>query len=352
MTTPKPPSDPKVKVLHRRQYVTADQEPMSTLTIDDPRLDILRPDPALVEVYVSRKMRSGVSDIEYLMKKWRKRENILLKGDTQGGKTMLINVLAIKIGEEMGLGKPVPVFTLSGSNGVTDFDLFGQTTVWTDPDTGTEHIVWLPGTADMAARVGGIFYLDELNMMPERTTSSIHPMTDWRRSFTNRNKAVKVPGDGFIAETIKLSPDLWIAGTMNPNYRGAGALNEAFANRFRTLDWAYDPAVENRLIPNDAARALGDALRGARATGHIRTPVGTSALMRLCDDIIEDGVDMALFCLRSMFDNDEQLTFDEIIESRSFKALLHNAAEGRHPLSGSGEGVMGDAPAESSESPF
>jgi MoxR-like ATPase len=281
--------------------VTVTGEESVPLTIHDERLDVLRPNPLLAETYVSRKMANGDTDVEYLMKCWAKRENILLVGDTQGGKTMLINVLAIHIGRAMGLDKPVPVFTLSASNGITDFDLFGQPTAWTDPETGIERLVWLPGVVDMAAKVGGILYLDEVNMMPERVTSSLHPCTDWRRTFTNRAKAVKVPGDGFMPETTVLSPDLWIAGTMNPNYRGAGALNEAFANRFRHLDWTYDEKVERMLIPNEAVRTLGDALRQARATGHVRTPIGTSALMRLADDCTSDGVDMGLFSLTSMF---------------------------------------------------
>ena len=332
-------------------HVTVTGEEAVALTIDDERLDVLRPNPLLAETYVSRKMLNGQTDVEYLMKCWAKRENVLLVGDTQGGKTMLINVLAIKIGEAMGLSRngrvlPVPVFTLSASNGITDFDMFGQPQAWTDPETGIERLVWLPGVVDMAARVGGILYLDELNMMPERVTSSLHPCTDWRRTFTNRAKAVKVPGDGFMPETVRLSDNLWIAGTMNPNYRGAGALNEAFANRFRHLDWTYDDKVERRLIPNEAARTLGQALRQARDTGHIRTPVGTAALMRLAEDCVEDGIDMALFTLTSMFTQDERLVVEEIIESRSFKTLLQNAADNAHPLTGSGAGVLDP------ESPF
>jgi len=317
--------------------LTVTHEDAVARTIDDPRLDMYRPNPALVKEYVSRKLPNGKTDVEYLLTCWDDRENVLLVGDTQGGKTMLVNVMPVLIGAQMGLGKPLPVFTLSTSNGITDFDLFGQPTAWTNPETGQEQIVWLPGLADLATRVGGILYLDEVNMMPERVTSSLHPLTDWRRAFTNRAKAVKVPGDGFMPETVNASPNLWIVGTMNPSYRGAGALNEAFANRFRHLEWAYDPTVEHKLIPNDAVRTLGDALRQARATGHIRTPVGTSALMRVCTDVIRDGVDMALFVLRSMFNGDEKLVFDEIIESRSFKALIANAAEGRHPLAGSGD---------------
>lgn len=334
---------PARRALKRVATQTHD-EAVATLAIDDPRLDMFRPNPEIVNYYVSRKMPNGERDVDYLMKVWEQRENVLLVGDTQGGKTMMISVMAVHIGERMGLerdGKvlPVPVFTLSASNGITDFDMFGQPTAWSNPETSEEQIVWLPGLVDMAARVGGILYLDEVNMMPERVTSSLHPCTDWRRAFTNRAKAVQVPGDGFMPETVKLSSDLWVAGTMNPNYRGAGTLNEAFANRFRHLSWDYDASVETKLVPNDAVRTLGAAMRDARGTGHLRTPVGTAALMRFVNDVNRDGVDMAMFVLESMFTADERPTVREIVESRSFKALIQNDAEGRHPLAGSGDGA-------------
>jgi len=342
------------KTIQIKRRHSSHEDAVGTLTIDDPRLDGYRPDPAIVQQYVSRKMPNGMTDIEYCMAVWRgdetlgcpARENLMFVGDTQGGKTMLVNVLACKIGEEMGLGVPVPVFTLSASNGITDFDLFGQDKPWTNPETGTDHIVWLPGLADMAARVGGILYIDEANMMPERVTSSLHPLCDYRRMFVNRNKAVKVPGDGFVADVVQANPDLWIVGTMNPNYRGAGPLNEAFSERFRWLLWDYDQAVETKLIPNDAVRTLGTALRQLRELGKIRTPTGTATLMRMVRDVHRDGVDMALYVLRSKFTADERPYVDEVIESRSFKVLIANAAEHRHPLSGSGEHVMDE------ESPF
>src|SRR5580765_6559221 len=148
----------------KRPLVKQPDEQSAVLTLDDPRLDAFRPDPKVVERYVSRTMKNGQTDIEYLIKVWERRENVLLVGDTQGGKTMLVQVMAVVIGMQMGLNKPLPVFTLSASNGITDFDLFGQPTVWVD-ESGAERVVRLPGLADMAARIGGIFYLDEVNMM-------------------------------------------------------------------------------------------------------------------------------------------------------------------------------------------
>jgi len=305
-----------------KKIVKVPETPTGPLTLMDARLDVLRPNEALVDEYVTRNMPNGMTDTEYLLTCWERRENVLLVGDTQGGKTMLVKVMAVLAARAAGLPKPYPVFTLSASSGITDFDLFGQPTAYTDPATGVESIVWLPGVVDMAAHVGGFLYLDEVNMMPERVTSSLHPVTDWRRTFVNRAKAIKVPGDGFMAEQVKVSDDLWIVGTMNPNYRGAGVLNEAFANRFRHLRWDYNPDVERTLVPNEGVRLLGDALRTARATGHLRTPVGTAALMRLASDVVEVGVDMAIYCLLSMFSQDETPVVEEIIESRSFRSLI------------------------------
>jgi len=237
-----------------------------------------------------------------------------------------VRVLAVLAGNVMGLGKPLPVFTLSGSSGITDFDLFGQPQSWTDDD-GKERLVWLPGVVDLASRVGGILDLDEIGMMGERVTSSLHPVCDWRRMFVNRNKPVLVPGDGFMPEQVKVSDDLWIVATTNPStYRGSGTLNEAFANRFRHIMWDYDESVEKVLIRNEGVLALGEALRNARAVNHVRTPIGTAALIRCAQDVERDGVDMALFCLVSMFTSDERPVVNEIIESRSYRGLISKAA--------------------------
>ena len=171
----------------------------------DPRLDHLRPNTQKVAQYVNRTMPNGMTDVQFFLQftgEAHRRENqgrpanIMLKGDTQGGKTFLVEVLAVAWAKMLGYPKPMPIFTLSGSSGVTDFDLFGQAAPYVDPDTGGEHIVWLPGVVDLAAKVGGILYLDECNALGERVTTSLHPVVDHRHTFTNRNKPVKAPGYG------------------------------------------------------------------------------------------------------------------------------------------------------------
>jgi MoxR-like ATPase len=247
----------------------------------------------------------------------------MFKGDTQSGKTMMVEVLAVLWAEKMGLPKPMPIFTLSGSSGVTDFDLYGQTTSFTNPVTGKESLVWLSGMADLAARIGGILYLDEVNAMAERVTSSVHPLTDSRHHFINRNKAVEVSPGQFMPELVSASLDLWIIGTYNEGYRGMGDLNEAFNNRFRTIRWGYDSAVELRLIKSAALRLLGDALRTARERNSIRTPIGTAALQKVERDVQSFGPVTGLGILVGMFKANEIDVVNDIIEDRSIIVLLN-----------------------------
>ena len=288
----------------------------------DPRLDAYRPDPAIVDQYISRQLPGGKKDVDMLLHYWRERNPTLLVGETQSGKTMIVQVIACLAAKEAGFSKPFPVFTLSGSAGITDFDLFGQPTAWTDPDTGIEQIVYLPGLVDMAFRFGGFLYLDEMNLMSERVTSSLHPATDDRRCFINRNKAVKVPGDGFVPEVVNASEWTWVVGTYNDGYRGGSAMNEAFVNRFRHLPWDYDDKVEAKLVASAAVLKIGEAVRTAREQGHVNTPVGTRALENLCTDAYTHGVDFALWAFVGMFPTRDRAAVNQIINDRSFNSAL------------------------------
>jgi len=252
----------------------------------------------------------------------------MLKGDTQGGKTFLVEVLAVEWAKRLGLPKPMPIFTLSGSAGITDFDMFGQASPYYDPATGTERIVWLPGVVDMAARVGGILYADECNAIAERYTSSLHPIADHRHTFTNRNRPVAVPGDGFMPETVTTSMNLWFIGTFNEGYRGMSDMNEAFVNRFRHIEWGYDEKVEKALVPSPTIHLLADALRTARDQNKLRTPVGTAALQRLHLDIQTFGPELALDVFVAPFKAQERLIVRSIIEDRSIALLLGEELKG------------------------
>jgi MoxR-like ATPase len=306
----------------------------------DWRLDHLRPSPSKVRRYIRRRMdetdENSITDVDFLLtfttdayraENDGRPANIMLKGDTQSGKTFLVEVLAVEWAKRLNEApetkgqypKPMPIFTLSGSSGVTDYDLFGQTTSFTDADG--QRLVWLPGVVDLAARVGGILYLDEVNAMGERVTSSLHPLCDHRHAFTNRNKAVLQDGQ-FQPEVVVGSLDLWPVATYNEGYRGVGEMNEAFVNRFRHLPWGYNDEVEGKLIKSPTVRLLAERLRTARAASKLRTPVGTAALQRLERDVKSFGISLALWTFTGMFRAQERDIVATIIEDASIEVLL------------------------------
>lgn len=323
------PVSPGVAMPHPEQGIIL--LPGDITDADDPRLDPWRPDPSIVKQYVNRTVPGGMTDTEFLLKFWQKRENVLLVGDTQSGKTMLVQVLSVLAGKKRDSGKPLPVFTLSGSSGVTDFDLFGQPTAYTTPEGG-ERLVWLPGVVDLATRVkDSILYCDEVNMMSERVTASLHSLFDHRRQFVNRQKAVRTVVDGqetFAPEVVQ-ADGMWVIGTINPaGYKGV-AMGEAFLNRFTHIPWGYDSDVERRLIPSSAIRLFGQAMREARANKAIGTPVGTAALQRACQHAEEFGPEAALWMLTGMFTPQERPKVEAIITDRAIRDLLVDEAAAR-----------------------
>lgn len=296
----------------------------------DDRLDHLRPERSKVKRYINRVMSNGMTDVEFLLifasDPYRIANeghptNIALKGDTQSGKTFLVEALAVAWADALHMPKVMPIFTISGSSGVTDFDLFGQTTSYTDPDTGIESLVWLPGIVELAAQCGGILYLDEMNAMGERVTSSLHPVIDHRHAFVNRNKPEWRDGQ-FMPSVVDTSLDTWVVATYNEGYRGMGKMNQAFAQRFEHILWDYDPAVENRLIKSPTVRLLGEALRNARKASEIQTPVGTSALQRIQRNVVAMGAELAMSTLLGMFDPSERDVVQAIITDRTIVDML------------------------------
>ena len=304
---------------------TVRQEVTAIESLDDPSLDKYRPSRKnLLKKYVRRNLPGGKTDVDVLLSYFNRRTdegystNVGLVGDTQSGKTMLVEVMAYVIAKEMGLEKPLPVFTLSGSSAITDHDLFGQ---YRPDDNG--NLVWMEGIVAKACRVGGILYIDEANAMPGNVTAAIHPITDDRRQFVNVRKPVSDGHGGFQPEVVNVNQKLWVVCTYNPGYAGMAKTNEAFAQRFVWLPWDYDEEVEKALIKSPAVRLLGQALRLARETRAVTTPIGTSALQRLEQDLCYLEVDYALWAFTGQFTSKaEKAKVEAILTDRGIRGML------------------------------
>lgn len=292
----------------------------------DPALDEFRPSANIVKQYISRTVPGGMTDVDFLLALRDDRNsdgyspNVALVGETQSGKTMLVQVLAVLAAERDGLPKPYPIFTLNGSMGITSYELFGQTSaVIID---GRETLVWMDGLVPRAINCGAFLYLDEWNAVAPQQATALHPILDDRREFINYQKAVPDGHGGFRPEIVKAHPNTWTIATINPGYKGTQTMAEASTNRFRWLPWDYDSATEESLIPSPTVRLVGEALRRARAERILTVPIGTSALQRFNNDCARYGVNNALWVFSGMFPPNERARFDAIMADRGFVDLL------------------------------
>lgn len=293
----------------------------------DPALDSFRPNANVVDNYIQRTLEGGYTDTDFLLHMRDQRDengyspNIALVGPTQAGKTLLVQVLAVLAAERDGLPKPYPVFTLNGSSGISNYDLFGKTTaVIID---GKEVLVWMDGVVPLSLRCGGILYLDEWNAVPPTQGVALHPVLDDRRQFTNTHRAVPDGHGNFMPEVVKANTNLWVISTINPlGYKGTQAMAEATSNRFRWYEWGYSDEVEKQILTSEAVRDFARLLRDAYPAA-IKTPVGTSALYRLNEDLSLFGADVALWAFRGMFQNvKDRIAVDEIIEQQDIRDRL------------------------------
>lgn len=315
------------KVAHHRS------QEASTMITDpmDPSLDQFRPNPDIVREYVSRVVCKGDTfkgyrDTDYFLHLRDMRDsngyspNIALVGDTQSGKTMLVNVLAVLAAERDGHPKPYPVFTINGSSGVSSFDLYGMTTAVRED--GQEVLVWMDGIVPMAAACGGILYLDEWNAVPPSQAVAIHPLLDDRRQFTNTQKAVPNGHGGYNPEVVKANTNMWVISTVNPGYKGTQLVAEATSNRFRWVPWNYDPKTERKLVKSKGVLGFGNALRDLYTEHEITVPVGTSALVRFAQDAAHLGVEAAISNFVGMFPPKEQSVVQAVFTSDNFDVTI------------------------------
>lgn len=330
-----------VRVITQEQFVQHDTVPVVTSTSKgnvhlpaaqritdpmDPALDRFRPDPEVCNRYISRTVPGGMNDIDFLLGLREQRDaegfspNVALVGETQSGKTMLVECLAVVAAERDGLPKPYPIFTLSGSGGITNYDIYGQTSAVIV--NGQEVLVWMEGMAPIAAACG-ILYLDEWNAVQPSQAVAIHPLLDYRRAFINYQKAVPDGHGGFSPEVVRANPKyFWALATVNPDYKGTQQMAEATTNRFRWLPWDYDDYTESKLIPSKTVIAFGALLREAYHIRAITVPIGTSALERLNHDCATFGVEAALWSFKGMFPPKERPRVQGFIEEKGIDTAL------------------------------
>jgi len=169
---------------------------------------------------------------------------MLLKGPTGCGKTRFIEHMAWRLG--------CPLITVACHEDLSAGDLIGRWLL--DGDTTR----WQDGPLTLAARFGGICYLDELVEARANTTVVIHPLTDTRRMLplAPRNEIVHAHADFQLVISYNPSPSV-------------REMKASTRQRFCAMEFAYpDAAREAAIVAResglDVARATAITAFGAR----------------------------------------------------------------------------------------
>lgn len=173
---------------------------------------------------------------------------LILKGPTGCGKTRFVEYMAHKIG--------VPLMTVSCHEDLTASDLLGRYLL------KNEETVWQDGPLTLAARHGGICYLDEIVEARKDTTVIIHSLTDDRRTlFLDKT-----------GEVIHADPKFMLVLSYNPGYQSiVKELKESTKQRFAALTFDHpDIETETSIISSESGLDPDRSARLAEMGARIR----------------------------------------------------------------------------------
>lgn len=286
--------------------------------------------------YVHREVH-GVQDFDLLEMCMEKAWNLLLRGDTGSGKTMLPMAYASK--------NLLRYFTVPCDISIDPRALFGKMM----PTEKMGEFKWVDGPVTEMVRNGGILNISEINFMPAKIAASLYPLLDHRRSLTlleHEGETIRPHGPNCWcegADPLCRSKWLLIVADMNPKYRGTTDLNLALANRFPVkVNWGYLDSVENALVKS---KELLIIVRKVRKQVEVRTPISTNSMMEFIEMSTILGIEFATQNFLNMFSDTEvepvRLLMDAA--SENIKRDIDALQAGKKP-----DDMIPDAPDDSS----
>lgn len=243
------------------------------------------PDPKWANEYINRKV-GGVLDFDILDNALANNINVLIEGHAGSGKTMCVQAYAS--------ARKMRYFNLACHIGLDHTQVVGR---WIPTADG--HFKWQDGAVTEIVRNGGVLLINEINFLPERLSTFLFGLTDYRRE-------IQLMENG--GEVIKAHPNLLIVGDMNPEYRGTRPLNQAFADRFAgaRLVFPYDKTIEIKLLKSKSLLQMAEQLRAEHDKKAITTPISTRALVAFKANAERFGMDFATYCYTNGFANDTE----------------------------------------------
>lgn len=229
---------------------------------------------------------------------------LILKGPTGCGKTRFVEHMAWRLQR--------PLVTVACHEDLSAGDLIGRWLLNSD----STH--WQDGPLTLAARHGGICYLDELVEARANTTVVIHPLTDARRMLplAPRNEIVQAHADFHLVVSYNPSP-------------AASEMKASTRQRFCALEFAYpDTAREAEIVARESGLDLKRATsitvfgtRTRRLQGVALEEGASTRMLVSAAQLAAQGVSLAAACRLAIVD---ALSDDNAVHE-SLKAALDAA---------------------------
>ena len=257
------------------------------------------PSDALHDYRVDREpyYRPQTDEVELFLAAYERRLPVMLKGPTGCGKSRFVEYMAWKLGK--------PLLTVACNEDMTAADLVGR---WLLDADGTR---WQDGLLTLAARHGGICYLDEIVEARQDSTVVIHPLTDHRRQLPLDKKG----------ELVRAHPDFQLVISYNPGYQSVMKdLKQSTKQRFTAFRFDYPPPeVEAEILvretgidPAFAAPLIELAQSARRLKGHGLDEGISTRLLVYAASLMASGVSATRACRMALVD---PLTDDDDIRT-------------------------------------
>jgi nitric oxide reductase NorQ protein len=254
----------------------------------------LVPSAESVSGYVTRTFDDGVSEVAFYDFAIKNKINIMIEGEAGTGKTTSAKHYAYVRG--------LPFYSFSSSVGAEYSQLFGKVIIGDDGKP-----TWQDGAITQLWKTGGVLLIDEANFLPPKLASALHNGLDDNRNLTLLDHK---------GEVIKAHPNLLVLASYNEGYRGTNKMNQAFADRFTKLKFAYDINIEKKFIPSKSLLELFQSMRADAISGLYETPLSTRLLKKFVLLAKEVGYNFAVTELLNNFADDERGSVRMLFEAK------------------------------------
>lgn len=210
---------------------------------------------------------------------------VVLKGPTGCGKTRFVEHMAWRLGR--------PLVTVACHEDLGAGDLVGR---WLLDSDGTR---WQDGPLTLAARFGGLCYLDELVEARADATVVIHPLTDSRRMLPLAQ----------CNELVHAHPDFQLIVSYNPSPT-ARPMKASTRQRFCALHFGYArPEEEAAIVARESGLGIEEAsaivsfgLRTRRLQGFGLDEGASTRMLVHAAILVAQGLTIVAACRMAMVD--------------------------------------------------